>query len=41
MDELRNWKNVNKDKRKNYRRLRNEVKSPTDKEIFRICDEIM
>jgi hypothetical protein len=42
MDERRNWKNVNKEKgKKNYKILRNELKSPTDKAIFRTCDEIM
>jgi hypothetical protein len=28
-------------RKKNYRILRNELKSPTDKAIFRTCDEIM
>jgi len=42
MDERRNWKKINKEKgRKNYRRMRNELKSPTDKAIFRTCEEIM
>jgi hypothetical protein len=41
MDERRKWKNANKGKRKNYRRLRNELKGPTDKAIFRTCEEIM
>jgi hypothetical protein len=35
-------KSTNKNKgKKNYRRLRNELKSPTDKAIFRTSDEIM
>jgi len=41
MDELRKWKNINKEKGKSYKRLRNELKSPTDQEIFRIFNEIM
>jgi hypothetical protein len=41
MDERRKWKKVNKGKRKNYRRLRNELKSPTDIGIFRTCEEII
>jgi hypothetical protein len=42
MDERRNWKKINKEKgRKNYRRMRNELKSPTDKAIYRTCEEIM
>jgi len=46
MDERRKWKNVNTDEgRKNYRRLRNELKRATDnakKEYLKnICNEIM
>jgi hypothetical protein len=46
MDEQRKWKNVNnKEGRKNYRRLRNELKRATDntkKEYLEsICDEII
>jgi hypothetical protein len=46
MDERRNWKNVNTEEgRKNYRRLRNELKRATDhakKEYLKnICNEIM
>jgi type I site-specific restriction endonuclease len=46
MDERRKWKNVNSEEgRKNYRRLRNELKIVTDsdkKEYFEnICNEIM
>jgi hypothetical protein len=42
MDERGFWKNVNKEKvKKNYIILRNELKSPTDKAIFRTCDEMM
>jgi len=46
MDERRKWKNVNTEEgRKNYRRLRNELKRATDnakKEYLeKICNEIM
>jgi len=46
MDETRKWKNVNTEEgRKNYRRLRNELKRATDnakKEYLEnICNEIM
>jgi len=46
MDERRKWKNVNTEEgRKNYRRLRNELKRATDnakKECLEnICNEIM
>jgi len=46
MDERRKWKNVNTEEgRKNYRRLRNELKRVTDnakKEYLKnICNEIM
>jgi hypothetical protein len=46
MDERRKWKNVNiKEGRKNYRRLRNELKRATDnakKEYLEnICNEII
>jgi hypothetical protein len=46
MDERRKWKNVNNEEvRKNYRRLRNELKGATDntkKEYLdSICDEII
>jgi hypothetical protein len=46
MDEQRKWKNVNNEVgRKNYRRLRNELKRATDnakKEyLVSICDEII
>jgi hypothetical protein len=42
MDERGYWKNINKEKvKKNYIILRNELKSPTDKAIFRIYDEMM
>jgi hypothetical protein len=46
MDEQRKWKNVNNEEgRKNYRRLRNELKRATDnakKEYLEsICDEII
>jgi len=46
MDERRNWKNVSTEEgRKNYRRLRNELKRSTDnakKEYLEnICNEIM
>jgi hypothetical protein len=46
MDERRKWKNVNTEKgRKNYRRLRNELKKATDnikKEYLEnICNKIM
>jgi hypothetical protein len=46
MDERRQWKNVNNEEgRKNYKRLRNEVKRATDKckkeYLDKICDKIM
>jgi len=46
MDEKRRWKNVNTEEgRKNYRRLRNELKRATDnakkKYLENICNEIM
>jgi type I site-specific restriction endonuclease len=46
MDERRKWKNVNNEEgRKNYRRLRNELKRATDKAkkeyIESMCDEII
>jgi hypothetical protein len=46
MDERRRWKNVNtKEGRKNYRRLRNELKRATDNAkieyLKNICNEIM
>ena len=46
MDEKRRWKNVNTEEgRKNYRRLRNELKRATDKAkkkyLENICNEIM
>jgi hypothetical protein len=46
MDERRKWKNVNNEEgRKNYRRLRNELKSATDnakkENLDSICDEII
>jgi hypothetical protein len=46
MDERRKWKNVNTEEgRKNYRRLRNEMKRFTDnvkkKYLENICKEIM
>jgi type I site-specific restriction endonuclease len=46
MDERREWKNVNNEEgRKNYRRLRNELKRATDKSkkeyLDNICDKIM
>jgi hypothetical protein len=41
MDERRNWKHVNNEEgRKNYRRLRNELKRATDN-TESICDEII
>jgi hypothetical protein len=46
MGERRKWKNVNtEESRKNYRRLRNELKRATDnakkKYLEKICNEIM
>jgi uncharacterized membrane-anchored protein len=46
MDERRKWKNVNnEERRKNYRRLRNELKTVTDnvkkENLLSICDEII
>jgi uncharacterized membrane-anchored protein len=46
MDERRKWKNVNNEEgRKNYRRLRNELKRATDnakkEHLESICDEII
>ena len=46
MDERRKWKNVNNEEgRKNYRRLRSELKIATDKAkkeyLENICNEIM
>jgi len=46
MDEQRQWKNMNNEEgRKNYRRLRNELKRATDKSkkeyLDNICDKIM
>jgi hypothetical protein len=46
MDERRKWKNVNNEEgRKNYRRLRNELKRATDNAkkqyLASICDEII
>jgi hypothetical protein len=45
MDERRKWKNVNNEEgRRNYRRLRNELKRATDKAkkeyLENICNEI-
>jgi type I site-specific restriction endonuclease len=46
VDERRRWKNVNTEEgRKNYRRLRNELKRATNKEkkeyLENVCNEIM
>jgi hypothetical protein len=44
-DERRKWKNVNEEGRENYRRMRNQLKSATDKTnkeyIEKVYDEIM
>jgi hypothetical protein len=42
MDERRKWKNVNTEEgRKNYRRLRNELKRAKREYLENICKEIM